>query len=257
MIPWHRIGRPGRRGTVVLALVVASASVVGLAVVAQSRGNSAPDMSGVIRVKSGGLECRIPSGTQALMIDRQGGGIASSPFETHTSKSLCLFSFEFPLPKSDEYQFAIEWPEAFRDRIVEGRRQLGPVYTWTELQQAGFELVLDGSDFPPLPLPDDQEVRSRLGSAMTYANSYWRENGHSLKGVDAGTLGGQGGFIRWNDSPTARIGSVSVRVVSDQEIVLVQGLSGGGALCIAESPEGGTTMGRSDAATAAECSGGW
>lgn len=64
--------------------------------------------------------------------------------------------------------------------------------------------------------------------------------------------------LSFDTSSTATSGTVSIRDVQDQSIVLVTRSSDGDAFCIADDVTGsGTAFGQTDAQTAAECTGGW
>jgi hypothetical protein len=66
--------------------------------------------------------------------------------------------------------------------------------------------------------------------------------------------------LAWNDSPVAATNTVSIRGVSSKTVVLVTRSESGTTFCLADNVSGGisgSSYGRIDAQTAAECQGGW
>src|SRR2546425_12114572 len=111
---------------------------------------------------------------------------------------------------------------------------------------------------PPVkaPLaPGDLQAEQALRKAMSSADSYFL-SGSSYTGFDrdASLLDPS---VAWNTSPVAAPGQVSIRDETGPSIVLVTKSVSGTPFCIALRGLGGKTEGRVDAATAAQCTGGW
>jgi hypothetical protein len=98
----------------------------------------------------------------------------------------------------------------------------------------------------------DTSAEVTLTDAAEVAQT-WYEGSGSLQGFTPATATAQEPQTHWNASPTALVGSISIRGADATSVVLVT--KGSGPLCIAVNTTGKVTYGHVDAANAVQCAG--
>ncbi|MEX1046487.1 MAG: hypothetical protein WD757_02845 [Actinomycetota bacterium] len=102
---------------------------------------------------------------------------------------------------------------------------------------------------------EDLSAQADLRNASVAAKVYLAENG-TLGSFTAAAAKQAEPSINWTDGAVAVSGQISIRGPSDQGVALVTKDASGSVLCIGVFPTS-ESMGRVDAQTAAECTGGW
>lgn len=98
----------------------------------------------------------------------------------------------------------------------------------------------------------DTSAEVTLTDAVEVAQTWQATNG-SLAGFTPAAATAQEPETRWDASPTAETGRVSVRDATDASVVLVT--KGAGPLCVAVNANGVVTYGHVDAQSASQCTG--
>lgn len=101
----------------------------------------------------------------------------------------------------------------------------------------------------------DLAAQTELNQAGLVAANYFAVNG-DLSGFNAAQGGGLEPGLTWADGGDPTEGTISVRGAAPDSVVMVTMSAGGNVLCLGVTASA-TTMGKSDADTAADCSGGW
>lgn len=244
---------------VALVLVVLAAGLFFLL-----RTGSSIAVSGSLTAPSGG-ECDAKSieGVSAAMVNGNGGEVlAQSQFTPRPSGEDCLLSFEFSLPREDSYQLQVRFPKDMQADI--GTDHLnGPKYSFDELSEMDFHITASVADFAP-PGQDggtgeaspDTAAEYTLRNGIAAAKTYFTDS-DSYKGTDAKTLSAVEPSLKWTDNGPATVGEVSIRGVSGKTVVLVTKSESGTVFCIGDDVTTDLVMGKVDAKTVEECTGGW
>lgn len=101
----------------------------------------------------------------------------------------------------------------------------------------------------------DTASQATLIQAANAARTATAETG-SLADFNAAAAQAVEPSLVWTDNAAAAAGQISIRGASADGVVLVTKSGSGNVLCIALS-SAGQTMGKQDAASAAQCTGGW
>jgi len=100
----------------------------------------------------------------------------------------------------------------------------------------------------------DVEVQAKLRQAAAAAHVYEAENG-TLSGFNASAAAQIEPSVTWTDGP-ASAGQVSIRGATEADVALVSMSSSGQVYCIGvKAPV--DSLGKVDAVSAAQCTGGW